>query len=189
MISVDTIKSIVESKLSPKRFKHTIGVYKTAKELAKIYECNVYKASVAALLHDYAKKMSEVEMRQYVDRYNIAIDKVIDYQIDLAHGLIASEIAKNEINIHDTEILDAIKYHTIARENMTILDKIIYLADYIEPNRDFNGVEKIRDVSFKSIDKAMILALENSIKHVISKGKLLHPNTVLARNSILLKQK
>ncbi len=185
MVTPNELINKVEFKLSKKRFKHTMGVYKTASELAETYNYPIKKAQIAALLHDYAKDIHNREIIIYIERYNIALDEIIKKNIDLAHGYIASEIAKREMNICDIEILDAIKYHTIGREKMTRLDKIIYLADYIEPNRKFLGVEELRKEAKNSLDTALLMAIDNSIKHIIDKKKILHPNSVLARNNLL----
>ncbi|SHJ82463.1 bis(5'-nucleosyl)-tetraphosphatase (symmetrical) YqeK [Paramaledivibacter caminithermalis] len=186
MTDIEFLKSVVKNKLPERRYIHSLGVFETAINLAKIYNVCEKKAGIAAILHDYAKYLSKKEARHYIKKFHIKIDEVIDKQIDLAHGLIAAELVKREFKIVDIDILNSIKYHTIARVNMTDIEKIIYLADYIEPNREFPGVNKIRNVALYNLDKAMIMALDNSIKYVIEKGLLLHTNSILARNSLIL---
>lgn len=186
MYDLEFLKGILKNKLPEKRYNHSLGVYNTAIRLAKIYDVCIDKAGVAGILHDYAKYLSENEVRHYITEFQIEIDQVIDNQIDLAHGLIGAELVKRELEIEDIDILNAIKYHTVGRKNMTDIEKIIYLADYIEPNRKFPGIEEIRQTALHNLDRATLMALNNSINHVISKGLLLHSNSIFARNSLIL---
>ncbi|WP_432408930.1 bis(5'-nucleosyl)-tetraphosphatase (symmetrical) YqeK [Wukongibacter sp. M2B1] len=185
MYDLEFIKSVIKDKLPHRRYKHSLGVCESAAWLAKKYNECPNKAKVAGLLHDYAKYLNDYDSREYVEEFQIEIDEVIDFNIDLAHGLIAAELIRSRFNIMDEEILNAVRYHTIGRKNMTNLEKIIYLADYIEPNRKFPGVEEIRNVSKHDLNKAVLMTLDNSIKHVISKGLLIHNNSILARNALI----
>lgn len=186
MYDLEFLKGILKSKLPERRYNHSLGVYNTAVRLAKIYNVCIDKAGVAGILHDYAKYLSEDEARHYITEFQIEIDEVIDKQIDLAHGLIGAELVKRELEIEDIDILNAIKYHTVGRKNMTDIEKIIYLADYIEPNRKFPGIEEIRQIALHDLDRATLMALNNSINHVITKDSLLHSNSIFARNSLIL---
>ena len=105
------------------------------------------------------------------------------------HAPLGAEIASKEYGVDDVEILDSIRFHTTGRENMGILEKVIFLADYIEPGRNFPGVEEIREQAFEDIDSAMTMALDKSLKFVISKGALIHPLTVKARNYMIFSRK
>lgn len=186
MFDLDFIKSQLKKRLSHKRYKHSVGVSDTAVCLAKIYDICEEKAKIAGILHDCGRYLSEKEARQYLKEFQIEIDEVTNLQIDLAHGVIGAKIAQKEFHIKDKEILNSIKYHTTGRKNMTKLEKIIYLSDYIEPSRKFPGLDKIRSIATYDLDKATLMALDNSIKYVISKGLLLHNNSILARNSLIL---
>lgn len=186
MKDIELLKGILRDKLPEKRYIHSLGVCSTAVKLAEIFNVCKYKAAVAGILHDYAKYLSENEARYYVAKFHIEIDDVMDKQIDLAHGLIGAELVKRELDIEDMDILNAIRYHTVGRKNMTDIEKVIYVADYIEPNRKFPGVEDIRGIALEDLDKATLMALNNSINHVISKGLLLHTNSIFARNSLIL---
>lgn len=94
-------------------------------------------------------------------------------------------IAKEKYSVNDSDILNAVRYHTTGRPNMTNLEKIVYLADYIEPGRDFPGVEEMRAISYEDLDRALLSALEKTIVHVVSIGQILHEDTVRARNYML----
>lgn len=186
MYDLDFIKSVLKDKLPRKRYTHSLGVCETAAWLAKEHEEDEKKAQIAGILHDYAKYLTKDEARKYIKQFKISIDYVTDINIDIAHGLIGAELVKNELKIYDKEILDSIRFHTTGREHMTKLEKIIYLADYIEPNRRFPEVNEIRNVAKYDLDKAVLMALDNSIRHVISRGVLIHNNSIAARNSIIV---
>ncbi|MDK2918044.1 MAG: hypothetical protein PWQ37_777 [Candidatus Petromonas sp.] len=185
MVDIEHLKEILSKRLTPARYKHSLGVCETASKLAKLYGVSLEKAEISGLLHDYAKDISKDEAKIYIKKYKITIDKVIAKQIDLAHGMIGAELVRHELGIEDPEVLNAIRYHTTGREEMSKLDKIIYLSDYIEPNRDFPGVEDMRKMALTNLNKATLLGLDNSIQYVLSKGNLLHINSILARNSLI----
>lgn len=182
--NIDNLMNVIKSRLGVKRFDHTLGVVDSAVELAKRYKGNVSKARVAALLHDIAKPMGHQEMLKIVSDSGIILDNQMLENTELLHGHIGAYIAESELGISDPEILDAIRFHTTGRENMTLLDKIIYLADFIEPGRNFPGVEEIRKIVIVSIDEAVIIALENTIKHLESLGTPIHKITLSARDSM-----
>ena len=167
------------------KFEHTLRVKETAEKLAKIYNCDCGKVSVAALLHDCARGFDCEQSLKMCEEYNIELDDITKKRYQLIHAPLGATIAKVEFGIEDIEILDAIYYHTTGKSNMSLLEKIIWLADYIEPNRDFHRIEEIRDLAFIDINKAMLIAFEESIKYVRANNKQLHPNTLLARDSIL----
>lgn len=176
----------LKNMLTPKRFKHSIGVRDTAIQLAKCYSCNTEKAKIAGLLHDCAKDIKKSQILQLCDKFDIVLDDISKAELQLIHGPLGAKIAHYQFGIRDEEILEAIYFHTIAKENMTILSKIIYLADFIEPNRSFEGIDEIRAIAYKDINQAILLAIENTLKFILRQGRLIHPNTINARNYILL---
>lgn len=186
MLDIEKIKNVLQKRLTKKRYLHSLGVQKTAIELAKVYNVSQKKASIAGLAHDCAKDFDDDMLLNYATQFDILIDGVSKHQIQLLHGFVGAELAKREFGIEDDEILNAIRFHTTGKENMTTIEKIIYLADYIEPNRNFKGIDKIRKVALSSLDKATLMAFDNTINYVILKGELLHPNTIFARNFLLL---
>lgn len=172
--------------LTPERLKHSLGVREAAAQLAEFYHGNVEKASIAGLLHDCAKDFNPRQMLQLCYNFDIVLDDICKREIKLIHGPLGAKIAQHKFGIEDEEILDAISFHTFAKENMPLLTKIVYLADFIEPNRVFPGVECIRELAYKDLNKAIILAIDTTIRHVLSKGEVVHPKTINARNYILL---
>jgi len=185
LLNIEIISLVLKNRLNEKRYLHSLGVMKTAEELAKIYDAPVEKAIIAGLVHDCAKNLNSNQMLKYAFKFDILLDGVTNHQIQLLHGHIGAELAKNEFGINDIDILNAIRFHTTGRENMSTLEKIIFLADFIEPNRAFPGVDKLRNMALFNLDKATFMALNHTIKHVITKGELLHVSTVHARNFLL----
>lgn len=181
------IMNKLKDNIGENRFNHSIGVMETAKELAKLYNYNEDKASMAGLLHDCAKFDDKIYLLKRANDFGILLDSVMQLNTELVHGPLGSYIAEWEYNINDKEILDAIYYHTTGRENMTLLDKIIYISDYIEPGRSFLGVNEIRSVAFENLDKGILMAMENTIKFLLSRTKLIHLNTIKARNYMISK--
>lgn len=175
--------------IGEKRYYHSVRVMETAVRLAEIYNADVEKTKLAAILHDCAKITDKTNLLKRANDFDIILDACMEYNHELIHGPLGAKIAEEEYGIKDIEILDAIYYHTIGKENMNILDKIIYIADYIEPYRNFEGVEEIRKLAFEDIDKSLILAMERTIIFLIEKNKLIHPNTVKARNYLIVELK
>jgi predicted HD superfamily hydrolase involved in NAD metabolism len=160
----------------------------TAVKMAKIYGADIDKARTAGLVHDCAKYMSNEEILDIASKNNINVDEVAKANPQLLHGSIASVIARNDMGIYDEEILDAIKYHTTGKKNMNLLEKIIYISDYIEPLRDFPGVEDLRKKALVNLDDALLDAFNNTIEVVISRNQLLHMNTIEGRNYLICKK-
>lgn len=174
--------------IEAKRFQHSIGVKECAEELALLYDIDANRAALAGLLHDCGKGLNKADLIQKCKKYGIEPDPISFYQKELMHGPLGAKIAENEFGIRDSEILSAIEYHTYGKRNMTVLEKIIYLADLIEPSRSFQGVDELRTLAHKDLDKAVLKALDNSMVLVISKGRLIHPNTLEARNYMIMSQ-
>lgn len=183
---IKEIHSNLRQNISNHRYNHTMGVIKSAVYLAKKYGENEKDAYLAALLHDYAKYFTREEIYEYVRQKDIQIDDIMSNVYELLHGKIAAHIAQNQYGIKDQNILNAIEYHTTGRKNMSKLEKIIYLADFIEPGREYSGVVRLREVADENLDRAVLLALNNTIKFVIHIEKILHTNTIEARNTLLL---
>lgn len=162
-----------------------MGVLEVAKELAECYAIDVDQASIAALLHDCAKELSGKELLKIAKAHEIKIDRLLLEEPQLLHGPVGAIIAKRDFGIDDEMVLDAIRYHTTGRKKMTQLDKVIYLADFIEPNRRYPGVEKLRKVARINLDQAVLGALDESLSYLIKKGRLMHKDTVSARNDMI----
>ncbi|PAB60860.1 bis(5'-nucleosyl)-tetraphosphatase (symmetrical) YqeK [Anaeromicrobium sediminis] len=179
------IKEFIKKNLSPKRYNHSLGVEKTALKLGEKYNCDLEKLQIAALLHDCAKNFTDEELLKHMPQVSI-IEKDIYYkQPQLLHGFVGSLIIQQEFGISDDEIINAVRYHTTGRKNMSVLEKIIYISDYIEPNRVFEGVNELREIVEMNLDLGVLEGLNRTIKYTIDKNELIHPLSVNARNYIL----
>ncbi len=178
MLDIDTMKEKLQSSLSIERYIHTLGVTEEAKKLAKQFgrENMVEKAEVAALLHDCAKDYPNDLKLRLCREYHVPLDDIMKKNTELIHPFLGAEIAKREYLVDDEEILDAIRYHTTGKKQMSLLDKIIFIADYIEPNRKpFEGIDEARKIAYTDLDLAMKFILERTIGYVKEKNRLLHP--------------
>ena len=172
--------------MDQKRLKHSIGVSRCAAELAEKYGVDTEKAELTGLIHDCAKCLSYDESMRLCQKYGFEPDEISKANKALLHAPLGAFLAEDIFRIQDREILDAIACHTTGKKGMTLFEKVICLADYIEESRQYPGVEDIRAYAFRDINKALLVALELSIRNVMDRGKLLHPMTVEARNDLLL---
>lgn len=175
----------LKNTLKPKRYKHVLGVIDAAKKLSLKWNVDQEKAEMAALFHDFSKNMGFEDMIKYAAENEITFDKIESSNKELMHGKIARDVAYKKYFITDEDILNSIEYHTTGRRGMSKLEKLIFLADYIEPNRSFPGVDKLRDVSFENLDKALVDAIDGTIEHLIKLGEIIHPRTLEARNYLI----
>ena len=180
-----TIKQMEEklkNVLSERRFNHSIGVMETAVKMAEYFGCDVEKARIAGLLHDCAKEIDKDDAVSLCEEFGIEVDEVKRVQKGLLHADLGAKILDLEYGVDDEEIYDAVKCHTMGRCGMTDLDKILYLADFIEPTRkEFDGLSKLRELCFRDLDEAMLFAINLSISFVMGKGKVLHKQTIKTR--------
>ena len=171
-----------------RRFNHTLGVMGEAERLAPKFGVDVKKARVTALLHDCAKNLDAVSGEDFFvlsQRYGVQLDDCAKNEHALVHAFLGAAVAYKDYGIEDNEILEAIYYHTTARANMTPLEKLIYIADMTEPGRTLEQAKEIRRLVEIDIDEALIYAIGCSIKHVIRKGTLIHPDSVHALNYLI----
>jgi predicted HD superfamily hydrolase involved in NAD metabolism len=184
-LTLDQIEAKLENELTPKRFIHSINVMHSSVMLAKKYCGDVRKAELAGLLHDCARNIEGIEIFNLCEKFCIEVDDISRKQPELLHGPIGAKLAEIQYSVTDITVLDAICHHTLGCENMSKLEKIVFIADYIEPAREFPGVEEIRKMAELSMDKAILLAYDYTLKYCLSKGSLIHPKAVYARNYIL----
>lgn len=166
-IDVYKLQKKMKKALEEKRFEHTLGVAYTAANLAFVYEYDEKKAFVAGLLHDSAKCLSHQKRLGICKKNNIDISVIEEENPVLLHAKVGAFFAKEKYGVCDTEILDAICYHTTGRPQMGLLEKIIYVADYIEPHRKkLPRLSKIRKIAFEDLDMAIYMILENSLSYL-----------------------
>ena len=180
------LKEIVKSKMSLKRFTHTLGVVEMSEKLAKTYNADIEKCKVAALLHDICKEMDMEYIKNICkDNFMNELSEEDLENNEILHGFAGAYYVKNELGINDKEILSAIKYHTVGAENMTSVEKIVYIADAIEYGRNYPSVVKIREETFKNLDRGILMEIEHKEKYLESIGKKSHPNTDELKKEIL----
>ncbi|WP_339064733.1 bis(5'-nucleosyl)-tetraphosphatase (symmetrical) YqeK [Fusobacterium polymorphum] len=183
------LKEIVKSKMGLKRFTHTLGVVEMSEKLAKKYNADIEKCKVAALLHDICKEM-DMEYIKSICKNNF-MSELSEEDLEnneILHGFAGSYYVKNELGIDDKEILSAIKYHTVGAENMTLVEKIVYIADAIEYGRNYPSVVAIREETFKNLDRGILMEIEHKEKYLESIGKKSHPNTEELKKELLKKE-
>ena len=178
-------KELVRSRLSDKRYEHTLNVKKMAVKLAKHYGTDPEQAALAALLHDAAKELPKDEMRAIMQAYPQYAQGGEARPTPVWHGICAAILARTEWGVTDEAVLSAIACHTAGKPGMTQLDKILYLADMTSAERDWPGVEKLRKLEMKDLDAAMLAALKQTNGFVLSEGKPLDPESKAAYEDIL----
>lgn len=189
MLTIAEMKELLEQSLPPKRFQHSVRVYESALELAAEHKLPVAKLAVSALLHDCGREVPTKESAAKADELGIAIDAVERSQPILLHAKLGAYYASVKYGVTDSEILDGIKYHTTGAAGMSTLAKVVFLADMIEPGRDFPGVDDLRKMARKNIDKAMLMAYSNTMRYLLDDGLLIHPHCIDGYNELILAQK
>lgn len=182
--SREMIVNRIKDELSPSRYAHVLRVEETAIELATRYDENIEKASIAALLHDYAKEKSNSFMKDTIINQNLDLD-MLDYGNSIWHGPVGSILAKKEFYIEDEDILNAIFYHTFGRTQMSKLEKIIFVADYIEPKRHFKEAKKARKKAKESLDLATAYIIKKTLINLVDNNKKVFPKAVETYNESL----
>ena len=180
-LPISRLRPVALSYLKHKRIPHVLGTEQEAIRLAERYGADVEKARVAALLHDCTKKLDMPAQLALCGQYGIALDELEQRALKLLHSKTGAAIARDVFGVDD-EVYSAIWYHTTGHANMTKLEKIIYLADYIEPSRDFPGVDTLRKVCYEDLDKGLLLGLEMTIEEMTAMGNPVHRATVEARD-------
>lgn len=183
-LTPEALRPIALSYLKPKRMPHVLGTEQEAVRLAERYGADVTKARIAALLHDCTKKLDMDEQLALCRQYAIPLDELEQKALKLLHSKTGAAIARDVFAVDD-EIYNAILYHTTGKPDMTLLEKIIYLADYIEPTRDFPGVETLRKTVYEDLDRGLLLGLTMTIDEMEEMGNPVHHMTRDARDYLL----
>ncbi|MBC8584372.1 bis(5'-nucleosyl)-tetraphosphatase (symmetrical) YqeK [Youxingia wuxianensis] len=168
MHDLDKLDKLVKETLSEYRYYHTVCVVKQARKLAKQYGCDVQKAAVAAYLHDICKEMNPAEQLHWIAKFGIILDDILRDQAKTWHGMAACGYIKETLDIQDMDILNAVRYHTIARGKMSLLEEIIYMADLTSDDRDYEDVEHFRLLAKTNLKQAMKEALAYSVESLVS---------------------
>lgn len=178
-------KMLAKERLSPKRYLHTCGVVDAAYDLAVRYGADPEQAKLAGWLHDITKECSVQEQVEMFGQWEISLTDLEKRSPKLWHAMTAAGYARECLGIDDAAVLDALRYHTTGRANMTVLDKIVYLADYIEVNRTFDGVDEVRALIDEGLDAMMLQAMKQTIEELLEKSAPIHPDTFLCYNQLV----
>lgn len=187
MMSRDEILKFLKANLRPKRVAHCLGVEKAARELARRFGCDEERAALAGLAHDCAKGLDAERMAAYAAEAGFPMDEISRHSPQILHAPAGATLARRALGIEDPEVLGAICWHTVPKEGMSMLEKVVSVADLIEENRDYDGVEAVRRTARTDLDEAFRLSLARSIVHVAAEGLLLHPATVRVYNDLCLR--
>ncbi|ELK45518.1 UNVERIFIED_CONTAM: bis(5'-nucleosyl)-tetraphosphatase (symmetrical) YqeK [Halobacillus marinus] len=175
----------VKPYLKPERYEHTVRVADTAIELASRFGVDKSQAELAAALHDYAKYMPRNLMERWIKQDRRLPKDLLHYHHELWHGPVGALMLEQELGLEDEAVLSAITYHTTGKKHMSPLDKVVFLADYIEPGRNFPGVDEVREIAETNLEQACALALKNTIVFLISKERTVYPDTFHAYNDLI----
>ena len=184
---IENYKEILRERLNDHRYYHSLCVADEAKRLAHLYGGNAEKCYLAGLLHDITKNSDRQEHLHFFETFGIMLSDVEKNAEKLWHAMSGSGYLKHVLKINDEEILDAVRYHTTAKANMSLTAKILYLADFTSKDRDYPDVNVIRALVDKSLDEAFIYALKYSIIDLTEQSRAIHPDTVEAFNQSVLK--
>ncbi len=179
--------AFLEQQLSPKRFRHSCNVARAARQLAQRYGGDMEKAYFAGLLHDICKEFPYEEQRELMLSGDFEPDAAELYSKKLWHGIAGARFLQTEFGVTDEDILNAVRFHTVGREGMSLLEEIVYMADLISDERDFKGVGKMRKLAHENLQNAMLESLRQASQSVLKKGGLLPQYTVSAYNAYLLR--
>ena len=183
-LTPDELRPIALSYLKPKRMPHVLGTEQEAVRLVRRYGGDETQARIAALLHDCTKKLDMAQQLALCEKYGIALDELEQRALKLLHSKTGAAIARDVFGVEDA-VYDAILYHTTGKPDMTRLEKIIYLADYIEPTRDFPGVDALRKTVYEDLDKGLLMGLSMTIEEMEEMGNPVHHLTRDARDYLL----
>ncbi len=187
MTRPNEIKKILKEFLGDKRYNHTLEVAKEAVKLAKRYGADEEKAEIAALLHDIMKEQDEDIQLSVIAEAGITLDEVELVTKKLWHQIAGMAYAKEMLGIEDEDILNAVRYHTSGRKNMSLLEKVVFIADFTSDDRDFNGVKEMRKLAEKCLEDAMVEGLSYTLTELSHEKKLISRDTIDAYNMAIMK--
>jgi predicted HD superfamily hydrolase involved in NAD metabolism len=179
------LEVLLKTKLTAKRYAHSLAVAKLAQSLAPRAGVEPQQAWQAGLLHDCAHDLSPEVLLRKCEEFGILVGSMERKLPFLLHGPVGAELARRDYGVGDPQILDAICFHTTGKPGMSRLARLISLADYLEPGRTFPGVERLRTIAGKNLDLALLAAYDSTIGHLLASRKLVHPQTILTRNWLL----
>ncbi|MFC2948417.1 bis(5'-nucleosyl)-tetraphosphatase (symmetrical) YqeK [Virgibacillus sediminis] len=185
-MKISEAREKVRPHLTKERYDHSLRVAEVAVELAEKFGESAEKAELAAVWHDHAKYRSKDELKRWIISSRLPKD-LLDYHHELWHGPVGAILLEREYGLKDKDIQNAIHYHTTGRANMTKMEMIIFLADYIEPGRAFPGVKEVRETAKTDLTRSCWMAARNTIQFLTNKQTLVYPDTFHAYNDLTRK--
>lgn len=182
------LKKLINNQLSEKRYEHSLRVAETAVTLAKAHGLNPKKAEIAGLLHDYCKEYPLSEQFRIVVDHGLISSREDLLLPQVLHGPVASWVVAEEDLTHDTEILQAIRYHTTGHPEMDSLAKIVFIADYIEPGRKTPHIDELMPLALKDPDGCVVEIIDRTTRYLLQRRQLIHIDMIRCRNKILMKE-
>lgn len=186
-LSHDQLVQKLKETLTTSRFEHVLRVEQTAVDLAQQYGANIEKASIAGLVHDYAKQRPDDDFIAAIKQYRLP-SELLNYGNAIWHGVVGWIFVKNELGIDDLDILHAVQYHTVGHQYMNQLAQIIYMADYIEPGRYFPGVTEAREITHQSLAEGVAYQTQQTLKYLVENRKPVYPQTIVTYNAWVTKR-
>lgn len=187
-MKIKKMQELLEASLPSKRYQHSLAVYETALKMAAALGLPDEKIAVAALLHDCGRQVPTKDSVAKAEELGIKLKQVEIAQPILLHAILGVHYAQEKYQVEDQEILEAIRYHTTGTKDMSTTAMVVFLADMIEPARSFPGVEELRELCYKDLKKAMLMAYSNTIKYLVSSNLLIHPDCIKGYNQLRLEQ-
>lgn len=178
-LTPDALRPIAMSYLTHKRMAHVLGTEEEAVRLAKRYGADVTQARIGALLHDCTKKLNMDQQLALCEKYHVILDDMERHTLKLLHAKTGAALARDVFGV-EPAIYEAIRWHTTGKADMSLLEKILYLADYIEPTRDFPGVDTLRETVYRDLDEGLALGLEMTVQEMEEEGNPVHEKTLEA---------
>ena len=179
----------IKKRLSPDRLYHSLNVADEAKKLAKHYGADEQKAFTAGLLHDILKNTPDSELLQYFKRNGIMLTETERASRKTWHAMAGADFLRRELHVTDEDILSAVRWHTTGRAGMTLLDKVLFIADFISADRDYPGVERMREKAYVSLEDAMLEGLQFTINELVENAWPVHEDSIRAYNELVINRK
>ena len=179
----------IKIRLNPDRLYHSLNVADEAKKLAKHYGADEQKAFTAGLLHDILKNTPDSELLQYFERNGIMLTETERASRKTWHAMAGADFLRRELHVTDEDILSAVRWHTTGRAGMTLLDKVLFVADFISADRDYPGVERMREKAYVSLEDAMLEGLQFTINELVENAWPVHEDSIRAYNELVINRK
>lgn len=179
----------IKKRLNPDRLYHSLNVADEAKKLAKHYGADEQKAFTAGLLHDILKNTPDSELLQYFERNGIMLTETERASRKTWHAMAGADFLRRELHVTDEDILSAVRWHTTGRAGMTLLDKVLFVADFISADRDYPGVERMREKAHVSLEDAMLEGLQFTINELVENAWPVHEDSIRAYNELVINRK